>query len=372
MGTSGHQKHANIVKPLGGKFNKNEVALIGAPCSIIQSLARKLNEELKPLSVGFADADHNSDGSEDVFEVTYTNKITHHELKFNGENIEYGYRSLFNQVDLALINGNHFLGKNQIVIINQKKKDSLAKKLDRLSNVWFFILDEGEEELHDFLIEKNSQWAFLQKFKISEVGKIAGYIKNTLNWNKPQLKGLVLAGGKSTRMGFDKGTIDYHGKPQREHTADLLSNVCEETFISINKEIETNYPIINDTFLDLGPYGGILSAFRQDPNSAWFTVATDVPLLNESTLKELAEKRDLSKMATCFHNPETNFPEPLITIWEPRAYPQLLHFLTLGYSCARKALINSDIKEVQLENPVVLENANNPDEMAKLKSLIDG
>ena len=54
------------------------------------------------------------------------------------------------------------------------------------------------------------------------------------------------------------------------------------------------------------------------------------------------------------------FPEPLITIWEPRSYPTLMQFLTQGYSCPRKVLMNSDIQLVVPEFPEELTNVNHP------------
>ena len=73
-------------------------------------------------------------------------------------------------------------------------------------------------------------------------------------------------------------------------------------------------------------------------------------------------------MATCFHNPDTKFPEPLITIWEPRAYPVLLEFLSQGYSCPRKVLINTDIEEIHVEEVAFMENVNDPQAFDMVKT----
>jgi molybdopterin-guanine dinucleotide biosynthesis protein A len=48
------------------------------------------------------------------------------------------------------------------------------------------------------------------------------------NTGQPLLNGLVLAGGKSRRMGTDKGVMQWHGKEQRYYMADLLQNLCVE------------------------------------------------------------------------------------------------------------------------------------------------
>jgi molybdopterin-guanine dinucleotide biosynthesis protein A len=74
------------------------------------------------------------------------------------------------------------------------------------------------------------------------------------------LNGLILAGGKSTRMGQDKGMIDYHGKPQREYLVDLLKPYCLEVFISSKENIKQN--TIADHFDLDSPLNGILSAFH--------------------------------------------------------------------------------------------------------------
>ncbi|HKI46429.1 MAG TPA: NTP transferase domain-containing protein, partial [Balneolales bacterium] len=114
--------------------------------------------------------------------------------------------------------------------------------------------------------------------------------------------------------------------------------------------------------IGLGPMSGILSAFQSDPDAAWFTVACDLPYLSCQTLDFLLKNRNPSKAATAFYDPKGEFPEPLITIWEPRSYPALLQFLSQGYTCPRKALINSDTRLLQAPDVNELRNVNNPEE----------
>lgn len=89
-------------------------------------------------------------------------------------------------------------------------------------------------------------------------------------------------------------------------------------------------------------------------------MACDLPLLSPQTLPALAENRNPSKIATAFINNESKFPEPLITIWEPKSYQLLLTFLGMGYSCPRKTLINADVQLLDPPDPQELMNANNP------------
>lgn len=61
--------------------------------------------------------------------------------------------------------------------------------------------------------------------------------------------------------------------------------------------------------------------------------------------------------------------EPLITIYEPKAYPILMQYLAQGYSCPRKMLINSDVEIVEVDNDFI-RNINTPEEYKSAKKEI--
>jgi molybdopterin-guanine dinucleotide biosynthesis protein A len=175
-------------------------------------------------------------------------------------------------------------------------------------------------------------------------------------------------------MGHDKGAINWHGKNQRYYIADLLKAYTDTVYISCRadqqQEIDPAYQTLTDTFTGMGPFGAILSAFREQPEKAWLVVACDLPLLDKQTLDFLLANRDTSGIATAFESSYNGFPEPLITIWEPKSYPVLLSFLAQGYSCPRKVLINSDTKIIQALNPDALTNVNTPEELERVKAIL--
>ncbi len=190
----------------------------------------------------------------------------------------------------------------------------------------------------------------------------------------PKLNGLLLAGGKSQRMGNPKDKINWHGKEQRYYAADLLAPFCDEVFISCRQDqlenFDPNYNALTDTFLNMGPFGGILSALRSQRDKAWLVVACDLPLLDEKSLEFLIENRNIEKAATTYESPFDGLPEPLITIWEPKSYPLLLNFLGSGITCPRKVLINSDTLILKPGNPDSLMNVNTPEDMAKAQEIL--
>lgn len=191
------------------------------------------------------------------------------------------------------------------------------------------------------------------------------------------LYGLVLSGGKSTRMGTDKGLITYHGVPQREYLYDLLNQVCEKTFISLRKEQEVALSKRMKSIVDLnefrGPYNGLLSAHKKYPEVAWLVLACDLPLMDLDALKELISKRDPAKQATAFALKEDPLPEPLCAIWEPHALQYSVAYLESGNgTCPRKYLINHDTKLVFPTNENILLNANSEEEYKEaLKKLAE-
>jgi molybdopterin-guanine dinucleotide biosynthesis protein A len=84
----------------------------------------------------------------------------------------------------------------------------------------------------------------------------------------------------------------------------------------------------------------------------------------------LLEKRNPSKVATAIKGKGNAFVEPLITIYEPKAYPILLQYLAQGYSCPRKMLINSDVEIVEIDASLIL-NVNTPEAFEAAKKEIN-
>jgi molybdenum cofactor guanylyltransferase len=380
-----HTKHTALAKPALGNFGRNEYAIIGTPCGNIQKLAHALEEHLcNEFKTAYLDADHASDkvGNEtQPIGIQYVDKIKYHRLDFQANWTNFQFRSFLNDRDWILINGNHFEGAHQIVVLDPKKEASLKKKLNRLTNVKLFLkLSEGKgystdsepDEIPVFLQNHLSNWKDIPVFNLEDTHSIAQFLQN--QYPKPVLNGLVLVGGKSQRMGHDKSNIDYHGKPQREYVCELLQKVGVTPYLSCRKEqmedlSQLGYGLVPDTFTELGPLGAILSAFRARPKDAWLVIACDLPFLNETILKELMENRRVTANATAFLNPTNEFPEPLISIWEPKSYSTALSFLGQGVSCPRKVLINSDTHLITVSNPQALMNVNTPDELANYQSL---
>lgn len=361
-----HEKHAKLIKPEIGFFGRNEIAFLGAPCGLIEALVDNIIENLpSSLNTIYVDADHGSNEQEVFRKTIFQDKISHKSLEKKSISV-FEQKFLLNDQDLVLVNGNHFEAKSQVVVIHPKKVASLKKRIGQLTDIKAIILDEGETEIYDWL-EVSPE---IPVFDIAETSKISAFISAQMT--PAALKVLILTGGKSTRMGTDKANIAYHGKPQYQFLYQTVETMGLEAFISCRDDQKEAFEgnIISDKFMGLGPYGAILSAFQTDPNAAWLVIACDLPLVQAGDLEFLKSNRNPYKLATACYNPATDFPDPLFTIWEPKAYQTLLNYLALGYSCPRKVLINSEIELVKLLKPEILTNANTPEERAIVEGKI--
>jgi molybdenum cofactor guanylyltransferase len=185
--------------------------------------------------------------------------------------------------------------------------------------------------------------------------------------SRKDLCGVILIGGKSTRMGKPKHLINYKGQPQYVHVFNMLKLFCDEVYIS-GDEIQALDPgyqerVIMDAenYKDHGPISGLLSAFEKT-DTAILLVACDYPFLTLKDLEYLISSRDKNAIATVFINPDDKLPEPLIAIYEKVSFGLLEEqFKNQKYSL-RKFLNSNPVKTPQVLNKLTLKSVDTPNE----------
>ena len=183
------------------------------------------------------------------------------------------------------------------------------------------------------------------------------------------INGLILSGGLSTRMGEDKRLINYHGKSQEQYLFDLLIPYCSEVYVSLNQNQSTDLPHIFDLHLSAkSPIVGIISALKKNSQTAWLVVACDMPFVNEEAIEYLIKHRNPEKFATAFLNPEENFPEPLLTIYEPKIFEKLQQAISEGKKSPMNVLQNLEVELLQIPDVQMIININTFEEKIIIKS----
>ncbi len=370
-----HTKHTKLNLRKSDNYAFQEIAILGVKCVIIAQLSQKIAQKLqKTTKIAYFDTSHNTNETAPILDTFTFNETGALNTQTSTVLNKFNTRIQFSAYDLVLINGNHYQAAKQIVVLDPEKEASVKKRIEQITDIVCFVKRTNAVKIFDCLKYKFKEIDTIPIFEIDDVEGISRLISQVVKENQPPLNGLVLAGGKSTRMGRDKGLLEYHGLPQRDFLFKLMQQVLgknSEVFLSIGAgQNIKDTPVITDKFSGLGPFGAICSAFMHNPNIAYLVVATDLPFVNQDVLELLISKRNPTKIATAVKGKGKSFMEPLIAIWEPKAYPVLLNFLAQGYSCPRKVLINSDVEIVEVNNSFI-QNINTPrdfkDAQEKLK-----
>lgn len=105
--------------------------------------------------------------------------------------------------------------------------------------------------------------------------------------------GVILAGGKNSRMGRDKAFLELHEKLFIEIAIEVFKNFSEVIIISNNEELYSKYDIrvYNDIVKNVGPIGGIYTALEYAKYDI-VTVACDMPYLNNKVVERIANEMD--------------------------------------------------------------------------------
>ncbi len=181
--------------------------------------------------------------------------------------------------------------------------------------------------------------------------------------------GLVLAGGKSSRMGTDKASLTLGGETQLARTVALLDAQVERVFVSTrpdqsNDPLRRRFAQIVDRYENLGPIAGILSAMDGNPSVSWLVLACDLPNVDERTIQFLLEQASAEHLATAYRSVRDDLPEPLCAIYRPDMRETIDDFVARGFSCPRKILINSATHLLKQPNSDALHNVNSPADLA--------
>ncbi|GAA4282295.1 molybdenum cofactor guanylyltransferase [Gaetbulibacter aestuarii] len=106
---------------------------------------------------------------------------------------------------------------------------------------------------------------------------------------KENITGLILAGGKSSRMGEDKGFVKLNDTTFMEYIITAVDPLVSEIIISSNNP---DYDIfgfrrIEDPIKNEGPLVGLFSGFLASQTKYVLVLSCDVPLINSLVLKSL-------------------------------------------------------------------------------------
>ena len=153
------------------------------------------------------------------------------------------------------------------------------------------------------------------------------------------MTGIILCGGKSSRMGSDKGLLKLEAKTWAQTAIDKISILNIPVKISVNPQQLNEYAevfpandlIVDNASLQLhGPLLGVLSSHLQYPHEDLFAFACDMPLMEPSLLKELYTEYQQKNNSDAYVFINEGGPEPLCGIYTAKGLSMILGMLQRG------------------------------------------
>lgn len=106
------------------------------------------------------------------------------------------------------------------------------------------------------------------------------------------MTGIILAGGKSSRMGFNKAFIEVNGVSIIERTVNIFKGIFDEIIIITNTPLEYerfDVKIAADLIKDAGALGGIYTGIFHASSNNSFVAACDMPFLDKDTILKMLD-----------------------------------------------------------------------------------
>jgi len=182
-----------------------------------------------------------------------------------------------------------------------------------------------------------------------------------------QITGIILAGGKSKRMGTDKASLKLDGKTLLERCVELIHPFCKTILISSNNPAHENFgcKIISDVILDCGPIGGIHTCLKQTETDWNFVISVDSVFVEPEFIKFLISETEDFDAVVPIH---LKGKEPLIALYHKNCLVEVEKMIQSEDFKMHNLLNAIETKFVDTKNwvykyPKLFHNLNRPEDL---------
>lgn len=200
------------------------------------------------------------------------------------------------------------------------------------------------------------------------------------------ITGVVLAGGRSRRMGTDKALVSVDGQQLVTRAAFALADVCEHVMVVAGAaealsgaELPLGASLLADTVPFQGPLGGLVTALGTAPTQWVFAVGVDMPFLHAEIARVLWEE-----LAAC-PNPDAVSivmpigeagAEPLLSLYRVDCLDVINRVLAEGSHrvidiCPHVGVLEVPVGKLERVDPELLSliNVNTAEDLASARSV---
>ena len=160
---------------------------------------------------------------------------------------------------------------------------------------------------------------------------------------------VILCGGKSSRMGFDKCKITIGKKHIYEYIAEKLEKVFDEIILVTSKDSSISsakYKVVKDIVLECGPIGGIYTGLLSSTSEYTFFTACDMPFVDIDLINRMVEALNMNKYvgSVALHG---EFIEPLHSFYSKAMSDSIKCSINMGNYQMNKLVKCSNIHYIE-------------------------
>ena len=188
---------------------------------------------------------------------------------------------------------------------------------------------------------------------------------------------IILAGGKSSRMGKDKALVKIQNNTLTEIVYNNLKDFCSEVIISTNNPdvSVTGVKIVSDKYKNIGPAGGIFSALSVSRYERNIIISVDSPFVTKDVFEYLikTDKKNTDVRIVS----EKNLLHPLIGIYSKQFSDILLKEIKIGNYKIRDIIKKTsfeiiDVSSKDFYNKMLFQNINTEEDYITALKYVKG
>lgn len=201
-------------------------------------------------------------------------------------------------------------------------------------------------------------------------------VKNTYHYTKQDITGIILAGGKNTRMGENKAFLKLNGQRIIDRTAKLLQEIFSQVILVTNAPLEYSYldlEIVVDLIPQSGSLVGIYTGLFYSSYPQSFITACDMPFLNREVIEYLTTNSKnydvvIPHLNDGYHPLHALYSKKCMKFIEELIRENNLKILDLFNRVKVRAVTTDEISSLDPTLKAFL-NINTPDDLARVRGL---
>lgn len=187
------------------------------------------------------------------------------------------------------------------------------------------------------------------------------------------ITGIILAGGKSTRIGTDKAFLKLNGNTFIEHITKSISPFVSDIIIVSNNAAydKLGYKRVEDLINDSGPLAGLYTGLHYSKTTYNLVLSCDVPLVNDRVLKTLIDSIDGTSEVIQLKSLDRTIP--LIAIYKKGCITKCLQLLNKGERRLRAFVNQLNTKTITLKSDldIYVQNINTLEQFKDIEHAIE-